>query len=34
MKTWRGDVVEEGAGSILNDLAEIGVLIYPRGLEE
>ena len=29
-----GDVVEVGAEAILNDLAEAGLLIYPRGLEE
>ena len=34
MKTWRGDDVEAGAMLILNDLVEIRLLMYPRGLEE
>ena len=29
-----GDVVEAEAEAILNNLAETGLLIYPRGLEE
>ena len=28
------DVVEAGAEAILNNLAEVGLHIYPRGLEE
>ena len=29
-----GDVVEAEAEAILNELVEIGLLTYPRGLEE
>ena len=32
VKTWRGgDFVKAGAETILNTLAETGLLIYPRG---
>ena len=35
VKTWSaGVVVEAGAEVILNNLAQITLLIYPRGLEE
>ena len=35
VKTWiGGDVVKAGAEAILNDLTEVGLLIYPRRLEE
>ena len=34
LKTCGGDVVEAGAGAILNNLGPTGLLIYPLGLEE
>ena len=35
VKTWRGGaVVEAGSEAILNNLAQISLLIYPRELEE
>ena len=34
METWRGGAVEAEEEAIMNNLAEIGLLIYPRRLEE